>query len=209
MVIAASPDEPGAQCFVSSGTCLEGNEVQIISPDQRTEKDGNVGEIWIRSDSLFAGYYNREDLTDEVFSDGWYRTGDLGFLFNGELFVIGRKKDIIIVAGQNIVPQDVEEIVTRHPAIHDGRAVAIGIFNPDLGTEEVVVVAELNAESVPTDSTQIERTVRAAVSAELGLAIKRLYLKPARWLVKSTAGKPARGWSRDKLLDEHPELKRS
>ncbi|MGC1966897.1 MAG: AMP-binding protein, partial [Candidatus Acidiferrales bacterium] len=127
-VIAASADDPGAQCLVSSGRCLERNEVKIVSPDQGSVEDGNVGEIWIRSDSLFAGYYNRQDLTDEAFSDGWYKTGDLGFLLDGELFVVGRKKDVIIVAGQNIVPQDVEEIVTRHPAIHDGRAVAIGIF---------------------------------------------------------------------------------
>ena len=209
VAIEAQPDDPGARCFVSSGKLLEGSEIQLVSAELQNLPDGSVGEIWIRSDSLFDGYYNRPDLTREAFHDGWYKTGDLGFVIDGEVFVIGRKKDVIIVGGQNIVPQDVEEVVTRHPEIHDGRAVALGIFNPDLGTEEIFVVAELNADSTPINVDGIERTVRAAVSVELGVTIKRLYLKPPRWLVKSTAGKPARSWTRDKLIAEHPELNRS
>jgi acyl-CoA synthetase (AMP-forming)/AMP-acid ligase II len=130
----------------------------------------------------------------------------LGFFHGEELFVVGRKKDLLIVGGENIYPQDVEEIVSKHPAIHDGRAVAVGLFNPDLGTEEIALVAEVEREESLEKSVQTEREIRAMVLAQIGVAVRLLFLKPPRWIVKSTAGKPARSATREKLLREHPEL---
>lgn len=199
-------------CFVSSGRCLPGNEVRIASPESKNFSesknlpDGVVGEILIRSDSLFDGYYNRPDLTEAALQEGWYWSGDLGFCRDGELYVIGRKKDLMIVAGKNIYPQDVEEIAFSHPAIHDGRAVSFGLYNADLGTEEIIVVAEVGREEDLTDAIAIERAVRSRITAELGVAVRAVYLKPPRWIVKSTAGKNARATTRDKLFGEHPEL---
>ena len=112
------------------------------------------------------------------------------------------------VAGKNIHPQDVEEIVCEHPRLRDGRAVAFGIFNSELGTEDIVVVAELDEET-NVEKGPIERVVREAVVAELGVSLRAIYLKPPRWVIKSTAGKPARSATRDKLLQEHPEIKES
>jgi len=198
--------EGAAACFVSSGQCLPGTEVRIISPSGEHLPEGGVGEICIRSDSLFEGYYNRPDLTAEALQDGWYRSGDLGFCLQGEIYVVGRRKDLIIVAGNNIYPQDVEEIACAHPAIHDGRAVAFGLYNPDLGTDEIVVVAEIEEEKDLENSSAIERDLRNAIVAELGVAVRAVYLRPPRWLVKSTAGKPARAATRAKLLGERPEL---
>lgn len=196
----------GSVCLVSSGRCIPENEVRIVSASGADLPEGAVGEILIRSDSLFDGYYNRRDLSEAAFASGWYRSGDLGLRWRGELYVTGRKKDLIIVAGKNIHPVDVEEIVCAHPAIHDGRAVAFGLFNPELGTEDIVVAAELNSDVDAADHAAIEKSVRAAVVAELGVAIRGLYLKPPRWVVKSTAGKAARSTTREKLLAEHPEL---
>jgi acyl-CoA synthetase (AMP-forming)/AMP-acid ligase II len=195
-------------CFVSSGRCIDGNQVRIAGADGANLPEGRVGEIMIRSDSLFGGYYNRPDLTAQAFQDGWYWSGDLGFVHDGELYVIGRKKDLIIVAGKNIYPQDIEEIVWNHPAIYDGRAVAFGLYNPDLGTEDILVVAEVATEEHLQDSVEIERALRNAIAAELDVTPRAIYLKPPRWVVKSTAGKPARSTTRDKLLAEHPELNR-
>jgi acyl-CoA synthetase (AMP-forming)/AMP-acid ligase II len=132
----------------------------------------------------------------------------LGFLCKDELFVVGRKKDLLIIGGENIYPQDVEEIVSAHPAVHDGRAVAFGLFNSDLGTEELIVVAEVDRHKSLAEKTRIEREIRASVSLQLGVTIRLLFLKPPKWIVKSTAGKPARSTTRDKLLQEHPELRR-
>lgn len=206
VAVPLNPTSEGALCLVSSGRCLPTNEVRIVSAEAHDLPPGTVGEILIRSSSLFDGYYNRPDLTAGALRDGWYRSGDYGFLLTEELYVIGRKKDLIIVGGKNIYPQDVEEIVCGHADIHDGRAVSFGLFNDKLGTEDIVVVAEVEKEETLANSLAIENALRAAIVAELGVAVRAVYLKPPRWIVKSTAGKPARSTSRTKLLSEHPEL---
>lgn len=197
---------PGALCLVSSGECLAGTEVRIVSDEGQNLPPGNVGEIWIRSDAMLNGYYNRPDLTAKALSHGWYRSGDLGFQWDSELYVTGRKKDLIIVAGENLYPQDVEEIVSSHPEIQDGRVVAFGFYNAQLGTEQIIVVAEVRKEEALESRQAIEAQLRSSIAAELGVAARAIYLKPPRWIVKSTAGKPARSTTREKLISEHPEL---
>jgi fatty-acyl-CoA synthase len=199
-------DTPGAICVVSSGRRLRDTQIRIVSSEGSDLTPGGIGEIVIRSATMLDGYYNRPDLTAKALRDGWYWSGDLGFLLDDELYVIGRKKDLIIVAGVNIYPQDVEEIVSAHPAIHDGRAVAFGQYNSNLGTEEIIVVAEVRDEGDLQKTRTIERELRAAISSELGVGMGTIYLKPGRWIVKSSAGKPARSTTREKLLSEHPEL---
>ena len=205
--VPVSPKQPRAVCYVSSGRCLPDTRIRVVSETGEDLPAGGVGEILIQSDSLLSGYYNRPDLTAKALRDGWYWSGDLGFVLNGEVFVVGRKKDLIIVAGENIYPQDVEEIVSSHPAIHDGRVVAFGLYNPDLGTEEIVIAAELLKEEDLANSLAIEQELRNAVVGELGVSSRQIYLKPPKWVVKSTAGKPARSTTREKLLSEHPELR--
>jgi acyl-CoA synthetase (AMP-forming)/AMP-acid ligase II len=207
IAVTVERDSDSAACFVSSGKCLPNNEVRIVCENGKALPDGQVGEILIRSDSLLDGYYNRPDLTALSLRDGWYWSGDLGFLLEEELFVTGRKKDLIIVGGKNIYPQDLEEIACAHPSIHDGRAVAFGWYNPDLGTEEILIVAEIEDSATLADSSTIERAVRTAIVEELAVAPRAIYLKPPRWIIKSTAGKPARSATREKLLAEHPELR--
>ncbi len=205
--IAPVPEgSPGSVSFTSSGELLPDNRVQIVSDSGEVLKSGYVGEIAIQSDSLFQGYYNRPDLTEKAIRDGWYYTGDLGFYLDDELYVVGRKKDLLIIGGENIYPQDIEEIVSSHAAIHDGRAIALGVFNPDLGTEDIVVVAEVEKEELLQQADEIEREIRSTVVASMGVAVRSIFLKPPKWIVKSTAGKAARSTTREKLLKEHPEL---
>jgi acyl-CoA synthetase (AMP-forming)/AMP-acid ligase II len=197
---------PGSLSFTSSGRLLPNNEVRIVSDSGALLAPGHIGEIFIKSDSLFTGYYNRPDLTANAIVEGWYHTGDLGFTLEDELYVIGRKKDLLIVGGENLYPQDIEEIVASHPAIHDGRVVAMGIYNPDLGTEDIVMVAEVEREELLTKTVEIEREIRNLVVAGIGVVVRAIFLKPPKWIVKSTAGKAARSTTREKLLKEHPEL---
>ncbi|HKD83621.1 MAG TPA: AMP-binding protein [Terriglobales bacterium] len=196
----------GAISFMSSGQPLSGNEVRIVSDAGERLPQGSVGEIHIKSDSLFSGYYNRSDLTAQAMVDGWFCSGDLGFLLDDELYVVGRKNDLIIVGGENIYPQDIEEAAAAHAAIHDGRAVAMGLYNPDTGTEEVVLVAEVESEELLQNAEEVESDIRAFVVESAGVAVRSIFLKPPKWIVKSTAGKPARSSTREKLLREHPEL---
>jgi len=205
-VISVAPHTPGGLAFTSSGTVLSNQKIQILSESGGILGENFVGEIVIQGDCLFEGYYNRPDLTALAMEDGWYHTGDLGFLHECELYVVGRKKDLLIVGGENIYPQDIEEIVASHPAIHDGRVVAMGLYNADLGTEDIVVVAEVESEKLLATATELEPDIRSRIVAALGVAVRRLFLKPPKWIVKSTAGKPARSATREKLLQEHPEL---
>jgi fatty-acyl-CoA synthase len=205
-VAPVEQNAPGAVSFTSSGRLLPGNEVRIVSESGELLGDNFAGEIVIRSETLFQGYYNRADLTDKAVRDGWFYTGDLGLLRDGELYVVGRKKDLLIIGGENIYPQDIEEIVCGHPAIHDGRAIALGIFNPNLGTEDMVVVAEVEDDDDLLRTEEVEREIRGSVVAAMGVAVRTIFLKPPKWIVKSTAGKPARSSTREKLLREHPEL---
>jgi fatty-acyl-CoA synthase len=116
-------------------------------------------------------------------------------------------KDLLIVGGENLYPQDIEEIVSSHPAIHDGRAIAMGVFNPDLGTEDILVVAEVEREESLTAAQEIERELRSMVMRQMGVAVRTILLKPPKWIIKSTAGKAARSSTREKVLREHPQYR--
>jgi len=201
-VARAEPIEAhlNARACVSSGRPIPGCEVRVLGEDGDPRPDGNIGEIAIRSVSLFDGYRNQPEKTAEVMRDGWYLTGDYGFVDNGEVFVVGRKKDIIVVAGKNLYPEDIEDAVGQVPGVAAGRIVAFSIEDDRSGTEQVCVVAETGVE----DDAGKKRVRRAVIEAAMGIdiTVARVYLAPLRWLIKSSAGKPSRRANRDRALAE-------
>jgi len=205
-VVPVEEGSAGSVCFTSSGRLLPNHEIRIVSDSGAPLGENQAGEILLKSDCLFDGYYNRADLTAKAIVDGWFYTGDLGFSMDEELYVVGRKKDLIIVGGENIYPHDIEEIAASHRAVHDGRVIAMGVYNPDLGTEEIIIVAEVESEDLLANTAEIEREIRGQVTAGLGVSVGTVFLKPPKWIVKSTAGKPARSATLEKLQEEHPEL---
>jgi acyl-CoA synthetase (AMP-forming)/AMP-acid ligase II len=189
--------------YVSSGRCLKGMDLRIVGTDGLQCPDFVAGEIYLRTPCLFEGYWDLHGFRRDAFTkDGWYRTGDLAFAANEEVFVIGRIKDIIIVAGQNIFPEDVEFISSQVAGVYPGRVVAFGVDNEELGTQSIGVVAEMSGQFDSTKVDRMEKEIRSLIVASLGVAPRFVKVVPQRWIVKSTAGKISRSDTRNRFLEE-------
>lgn len=190
--------------YVSSGRCLKGVRLRIIGTDGLPCPDFVAGEIQLQTPCLFEGYWDRDGFRRDTFTeDGWYRTGDFGFVANEEVFVIGRMKDIIIVAGQNIFPEDVEIITSQVAGVYPGRVVAFGVDNEELGTQSIGVVAEMGGEFGTAKADRMEKEIQSLIIASLGVAPRFVKVVPQRWIVKSTAGKISRRDTCNRFLEEH------
>ena len=189
-----------AKTLASSGRIISGCNLRIVDENRKNLPEGTIGEIAIKSVSMFDGYRNYPEKTSEVIDNGWYFSGDLGFSLNGELFVIGRKKDLIIVAGKNIYPEDVEDIISNVPGVIPGRVVAFGEDDESLGTEMISIIAETKIEDDKEIADLRFSIVRAGMKNEF--TISGIYLVPPRWLIKSSAGKPSRKANRERILEQ-------
>lgn len=189
-----------ARVCVSSGKAIAGCQVRIVDKDRQPVGENIVGEIAIRSVSMFGGYRNYPEKTAEVLDDGWYYSGDYGFYDTGEYYVIGRKKDIIIVAGNNIYPEDIEDAIGNVKDVIPGRVVAFGEMNEQIGSEQVSIIAESKvSDKEGCQKLKIE-IIRAGMAIDITIAA--VYLVPPRWLIKSSAGKPSRQANKERILSE-------
>ena len=187
--------------MMSSGKTLSNTSIRILNEHGHPLPDRVIGEILIHSDCMLTGYYNRSDITQKAFKEGWYRTGDLGYTLNGEVFISGRKKELIIVGGKNIYPQDIELLAYEVTGIHAGRAVVFGIFDEKTGTEEVAIVAEVSTEDV-SERQSIGDKLRAHITKNSAIAIRYAHIVGPKWIIKTSSGKTARSANRDKFLQE-------
>jgi len=187
--------------MLGCGKPIANTEVRILDDKGQPLPDRHVGEIALRSNCMLTGYYNRPDATRKAFLDGWYLTGDYGYLVNGELYVTGRKKDLIIVGGKNIYPQDLERLACEVPGVHPGRACAFGVFNEATGTEDVVMVAEVDTDN-PAERQKIADQIRLAVTRGSAIALRYVHVVGKHWLVKTSSGKTARLANKEKFLQE-------
>ena len=199
-VVPTSESDPGARTCVSSGSPISGCSIRIVDENRQAVPAGKVGEISISSVSLFNGYRNYPEKTAEVLSGGWYHSGDCGFVHDGEYFIIGRRNDLIIIAGNNVFPEDVEDAIGNAPGAIPGRVVAFGVEDERIGTEVLCVIVESQA----TDGAERRALQVAVMEAGIGVGvnISRVYVVPPRWLIKSSAGKPARSTNRTRALEE-------
>ncbi|NMB56238.1 MAG: fatty acyl-AMP ligase [Leptolinea sp.] len=187
--------------MLSSGRPIRNTRVRIFDPQGKPLPDRKIGEVGIQSDCMLSGFFHRDDLTRKAFLDGWYLTGDYGYLADGELYVTGRKKDLIIVGGKNIYPADLEQLAMEVKGVHPGRVVAFGVFNEETGTEEVVIVSEVDEED-PAEQERIANEVRKTVTKGSAVALRHVYLVPKKWILKTSSGKTARPANKDKYLKE-------
>lgn len=194
----ASPSDKSI-CMISAGRPISNTSVKILDLHGNTLPERHVGEIAIQSDCMLSGYYKRPDLTTSAFLDGWYLTGDLGYIASGELYITGRKKDLIIVGGKNIYPQDIEQIASTVEGVYPGRVVAFGVFNELTGTEDVVVIAE-SEESSPEKRQSMAENIRLQVNRASDITLRKAMIVNRGWLLKTSSGKIARNANREKFL---------
>lgn len=202
LAVPAQPESLGAVAMVSCGTPISGTEIAIVDSDQNLLDERQIGEIILRSDCMLTEYYKRPEVTAEAIVDGWYYTGDMGYIANGELYITGRKKDMIIVGGKNIYPQDLEAIANHVSGIYPGRAVAFGLFDERIGSEVIVMVAEMQPDLDGISPAQIERELRQQVVAQTEVTLADVRLVEDRWVIKTSSGKIGRADNRQKYLEQ-------
>lgn len=208
---AVSPpvDAADRQLLVSCGASVPGQDLAIVDAD-RGERlgDDQIGEIWLSGPSVARGYWQQEAISEEAFGARiagderrWLRTGDLGFLRDGELYVTGRRKDLIILRGRNHYPQDLERAAEAVDGVRGGGAAAFAITESD--GERAVLVAEVG-DNPGLSGEELEREVRAAVRRSTGVDLHAVVLVQARSLPKTSSGKirrfeARRAYSRGRL----------
>ena len=207
--------------LVGSGHVSPALELIIVDPETaRPSKEGEVGEIWLAGACVAGGYWEREEETGATFgarlaaedaagaagaesaaARGYLRTGDLGFLYGNELFVCGRRKDLIIVRGRNLHPQDIEAVVDGcHAQIRPGCCAAFSVEQSD--EERLVVAVEVaTPEQVAQSGSEILRAIQEAVAAAHGLRVDEILLLPPSTIPKTSSGKLRRRACRASFLD--------
>ena len=180
------------------GRAVPGLEIRVVDPSTGTVRaEREVGELEIRGTSVTPGYYRRPDATAETFRDEWLRTGDLAYLVAGELVVCGRIKDVIIVGGRNVFPEDVERAVAGIDGVRAGNVIAFGVDSRQ-GKQSLVVVAESKSE----DPILVRKHVAERVREAVGLPAKDVVLVAPGTLPKTSSGKLQRSLCRQRYLGE-------
>ncbi len=195
-----------AQALVGCGLTLNGQQLEIVDPQSQIAcADGRIGEIWVRGRSVARGYWNQQAVNQETFQaklegrngQPYLRTGDLGFRLDGELYITGRLKDLIIIRGRNHYPQDIERTAAEsHEAIGMGAAFAVESDRE----EKLVVVHQINREHRQADFDEVIRAVRTAIAEEHELNPQAIVLIKPVSLPITSSGKVQRQRCRDQYL---------
>jgi fatty-acyl-CoA synthase len=184
------------------GTAVPGMELKVVDPDSREElPERHVGELLLRGSSVTPGYYKRDDATRALFHDDWLCTGDLAYILDGQLVLCGRIKDVIIVGGRNVFPEDIERAVGGLDGVRAGNVIAFGMEGYK-GKESVVVVAEVRSD----DPDAVREAVHHRTLEVCGLPPRDVMMVKPGTLPKTSSGKLQRAKCRELYLDEQLDL---
>ncbi|TWI56728.1 fatty-acyl-CoA synthase [Pseudomonas duriflava] len=197
-------DESKASIFVNCGAVLPGHRLDIRDNTGHPLPDRQIGRVTLMGPSLMSGYFCDEDSTQAVIDQdgGWLDTGDLGYLSGGELFITGRRKDLLIVRGRNIWPQDIEYLAECQPDIRPGDVIAF-LVPADIEPQVVVQVqCRLTDEA---QRTQLQQSLTKLINSEFGLSA-RVELVPPHSLPRTSSGKPSRAEAQKRFLQQMQSL---
>jgi len=175
--------------MVSLGRPLDGFDIRIVDRERRDLPEGRVGRVLVSGPSLMDGYLGMEESTDEVLCDGWLDTGDVGFLLEGELFLTGREKDVLILRGRNHSPVEVEHALDRVAGVRTGCSAAVSFLPEDGDTEMFIVLVEARHEVEESTYPEIAKALEREVRAATGLQPDRVDVLAPGTLPRTSSGK--------------------
>ena len=193
----ARPTDGDGLRIVSVGRTLQDSSVEIRDPAGNVLGERSVGRIWLRAPSLFVGYHRQPDATARALVDGWFDTGDRGYLADGELFFVSRDKDLVVIGGEKYPPHDIESVISEVSGVRRGCVAVFGLLDPAVGTEQLVAVVETE-ETDPETTARLRRTIVSEVLREVGLGLRHLLLVEPGSIEKTTSGKVSRIATREK-----------
>lgn len=197
---AVPASEKNSLAFVSCGSPIEGHEIRIVDDEDNELPERHVGNLQFRGPSSMKGYYNNPRATQAAYHDGWLDTGDLAYVAEGEVFITGRRKDLIIKAGRNLYPAELEELVGSIPGVRQGCVVAFGTTDMQRSTEQLIVVAETR-EKTKAKHEEIIMKINEAISAALDIAPDHVVLVAPRIVPKTSSGKLQRAACKTMYLE--------
>jgi fatty-acyl-CoA synthase len=201
VAVPAGDETDSVRRLAFLGRPLPGFELRIVEPGTgHVRQDREVGELELRSPSVTPGYYRNPEATAATFDDGWLRTGDLAYLVDGQLVVCGRLKDVIIVGGRNVFPEDVERAAAAVDGVRAGNVIAFG-SDRKRGRESIVVVAETKGEDLHT----VHDSVVTHVCDAVGVPPVEVVLVRPGTLPKTSSGKLQRSLCRDRYHEDQLE----
>ncbi|HYA73861.1 MAG TPA: AMP-binding protein, partial [Roseiarcus sp.] len=187
----AGPDDPKPLEVVACGRPLAGHEIRIVDEAGREVGERREGRLEFRGPSATSGYFRNEAKTKALFHEGWLDSGDRAYMANGDVFITGRIKDIIIRGGRHIYPQEVEEAIGEIPRIRKGGVAVFGVTDPALGTEQLIAVAETRVTDAAAREA-LRASVREVAADRFGVAPDAIVLAPPRSVPKTSSGKVRR-----------------
>lgn len=184
--------EAGSRAVMSSGKPIDGVRIRVVNEERKPQGEGVVGEIAIAGDSLFREYLALPEETAAAREGEWYFTSDVGFVLGGELFVLGRKTDLIIVGGRKFYPNEIERIASGVEGVKEGRVVAFGVDSVERGTQDVVVLVESAGHEDRATVQAIKKEIKGRVLREADVTVDQTRVLAPGTLIKTSSGKIAR-----------------
>lgn len=193
-------DREDSLSVISCGEALPGVTISVVNDQGESLPERYLGEIVIASPALFERYLHRPDLTEYALQQDRLHTGDLGYMADGELFVVDRKRDMIIMAGKHIYPEIMEQIALAVLGEAGGRAAAFGVRSLELGVELPVLVCEVRGRVAETDATRLASAIQQQVRNGTDVILADVRLVRRGWLEITTSGKVSRSATREKYI---------
>ena len=200
------PDTPGAFALVAVGEADLNHDITVRDEQGVILPELVLGEIYIKSPCTSPGYFNNPALSVVAFPEGHFRSGDLGFYYQGELYFYARKDDMIIIGGRNIIPNDIEECVESLAFVRPTTSCLVARENTGSGAQELLLLIEINPNTEPELLKEQAITVQKQVMLNLDVLVQRVIFCAKGTVEKTSSGKKRRKVIRDRLLNNQLEI---